>query len=344
AAAVSSEIGASDGSEDKVRIYRTREERREAGLQRQLTPWLALSGLVELEYLYRQFSLHDTSDSDGEEEATKSLQLGLLFTPLPWMKAEVIYEYDDELNEHTIDEAIASFEARDFELEVGRQNFPFGEYFSHFVTGPALEFGETRHDGATLSYGPDDRLDLSGFVFKGDARSTRPDASDWDWGLALEASPSENMTFGLSYVSDLADAEEGLLEDEGNRHENRVDGLSAYALFGFDRFEVTAEVVSALDAFKELEADQDRPWAWNLELALFPAESFEWALRVEGSRELEDEPKFRAGVGMAWRVMKNTTLQVEYLRGIYERGLAEDNREREIDKDHNFGAMISVEF
>ena len=45
--------------DERVRIYRTPQERREAGLKRELTDWFTLSGLVELEYNLQRFSLSD---------------------------------------------------------------------------------------------------------------------------------------------------------------------------------------------------------------------------------------------------------------------------------------------
>jgi hypothetical protein len=118
------------------------------------------------------------------------------------VKGETIYEYDDKSNRHTLDEAIAAFEGGDFELELGKLFVPFGVYFSHFVSGPLLEFGETRGRGATLSYRPDDRLDLAAFVYKGRASKTESNGRDWDWGFAVEGSPFEFGSFGVSYLSE----------------------------------------------------------------------------------------------------------------------------------------------
>jgi hypothetical protein len=134
--------------EESVR-YTTREERRDAGVKHEITDWLTASGLLEFEGILQSFSLFDTSSHPQEDDFTKTLQLGLEISPLSWMRGELIYEYDDddESNKQTIDEAILAFEGGDFELELGKLFVPFGEYFSHFVSGPLLEFGETRtHD------------------------------------------------------------------------------------------------------------------------------------------------------------------------------------------------------
>jgi len=333
-----------DEAPDDVRIYRTPEERREAGLKYKVTDWLTVSGLVELEYIFQRFSLSDSSRHTHDDDFSKSLQLGAEITPTSWLTGELIYEYDDEgSGSHTLDEATASFEAGDFELVAGKQYVPFGVYLSHFVSGPILEFGETRDKGVTLAYGPDDRLDFSAFAYRGRAEKQGSNGGEWGWGLATEVSPVEWGTFGASYISDLADSREGLLRDFNDRYERRVPAWSAYGVVGLDRFEITAELVRALRSFKELDPEANRPRAWNVELAFYPAGSFEWALRLEGSNELEDAPKLQAGASVAWRIFKNVSITLEYLRGTYEKGLAEDSKERELDKVHQFGSQLSIE-
>ncbi|MGH8575882.1 MAG: hypothetical protein ACREXJ_03010 [Gammaproteobacteria bacterium] len=102
-----------------------------------ITDWLTASGLVEFEGILQSFSLFDTSSHAQEDDFTKTVQLGLEISPLSWMRGELIYEYDDddESNRQTIDEAILAFEGGDVELELGKLFVPFGEYFSHFVSG-----------------------------------------------------------------------------------------------------------------------------------------------------------------------------------------------------------------
>jgi hypothetical protein len=329
---------------EQVRIYKTPEERREAGLKYHITPWLALSGLVEFEYLYQRYSSYDTTGHASDDDFSKALQVAMELTPWPSVKGELIYEYDDEANRHTLDEAIAAFEAGDWELAVGKQYLPFGVYFSHFVRGPLLEFGETRDRGATLSYGTDERVDLSAFAYKGRARKVDSDDGRWGWGLAAELSPFPFGSFGVSYLSDLADSQDGLLSDENDRYESRVGGLSAYAIIGFEGFEVTAEFARALSAFQGLEPDRNKPRAWNVELAFYPRGNFEWALRLEGSNELDGAPHLRGGVALAWRVMRNASLTLEYLRGKFRRGLGEDNNEQALDAINQVGGQITIDF
>lgn len=334
-------VSTKDGTE--VRLYTTREERREAGTRYSITDWLSVFALLELEYDRHRLDIVNGSSS-ADDQFAETLEVGFEFEPLSWLKAELIYEYDGESNTLTLDEALAAAEAADFELELGKLYVPFGVYYSNFITGPLLEFGETRARAASLSYGPDDLLDVTAFGYLGKAGPAGTSGHDVDWGFAVEASPFEYGTFGLSYLSDLADSDERLLEDNDNEYERRVDGLGAYAVLGYENIEVTLEFIGALKRFRELDADRARPRAWNLELAYFPDNALEWAVRLEGSQELEDAPRFRAGIAAAWRFANAASLQVEYLRGEFAPGLATDKDDRELDSIHQVAAQISFAF
>lgn len=330
-----------------ARIYTTREERRDAGLRHEVTDGLTVSGLLELEGAAQQFALRDDDTTPGDSEYSGVLELSAELEPAEWLTGEVIYEIERESEtgwrEPGLDEATAAVEVGAFELEGGRLYVPFGEYFSHFVSGPILEFGETRGAGAKLSWSPDDRLDVAAFTLRGRARPLGQRRRDWDWGVAVEASPFAAGTFAASYLSDLADSEERLLEDSDDRYVRRVPALSGYAALGAGDVEMTAEYVGALRGFRELDADRNRPCAWNVELAYFPLDPVQVALRAEGSREIEDEPDAQYGIAVAWRFLPVASITVEYLRGRYRRGLAEDGLERELEGVDQVAAQVGIE-
>jgi hypothetical protein len=121
-----------------------------------------------------------------------------------------------------------------------------------------------------------------------------------------------------------------------------VSGLSANAIASFDPFEITAEFVRALGTFTELEPDRNWPRAWNVELAYYPRNDFEWFL--EGSNEVEDAPHISGGAAVAWRLLKKASLTIEYLRGTFKRDLAEDSGDRELRKANQFGGQGTIDF
>jgi len=155
-----------------------------------------------------------------------------------------------------------------------------------------------RWDEAFLEF----ELEIAIFGFDSQFQTETGSASDWDWGAQLEyTNESESIVIGASYLSDLAEAEEQLLELDEGRYENRVDALSAYALFGFESFEVTLEWLTALDNFSDLDPEFDKPSAWNFETAWFLEDRWQFALRYEQSDELEEEPEIQYGAGITWR-------------------------------------------
>ncbi len=333
-----------DGREDSARLYRTREEQREAGLHRELTPWLGYSGLLELEWTRDRMSVDQAENHIREVESSATAQLALTVTPMEQLKSEMIVEFDPEVGELEVDEITGALEIGSWELTMGRQYLPFGEYFSRFVSDPLLEFGETRDTAATLSYGYDDRIEMSVSVYQGMARKRNGSSRELDWTLALETWPREDLALGLSYQADLADAGSGLLAEDGNRFVRRVPGLSGYILFVGERFELTLETLRAVRSFVELEPDRDRPAAWNLELALFPHPRFDLAFRVEGSRELEDAPRLQWGAAVTVVLFPYTTLTLELLRGRFRDALATDDDDNAVDRRNRIAAQLSLGF
>jgi len=322
---------ADEGTDEaKARIYTTREERREAGEKHQVLPGLALSYLFETEAGREWIGLSDPVPDTRDRDLSSTLEFGIHGAPAAWVNADAIFELEHEFEgdapNGTLDEGTVSLLYRDFELEGGRVYMPFGEYFSHFGSGPLLEFGETRGDGADLSFTPDERLDLSVFAYDGPAEPES--GSQMDWGFALAGSPLEVWTVGMSYISDLADAKDHLLADFGNRYASRVDGVSAYSVLGTGRFEITAELVAALKAFKEFPADRNQPFAWNVEVAFFPRGPIDMAFRVEGTRELVAAPRLRLGPALSWRPVRRASLTLEYLYGDYAPSNAREAADR----------------
>ena len=308
--------------EETARIYTTREERREAGQEHRLNAWLSASDLIEFEAGREWIALLDPEPDARDHDVSSTLDLAMRATPWSWMKAEAIFElehaFEGDAPDFTVDEATVTLSQGAFELEAGRIYVSFGEYFSHFASGPLLEFGETRGDGADLSWTPDERLDLSVFGYNGPAEPATSEGTEVNWGCALAGSPLESWTLGASYLSDLADAKDGLLEPYENRYRSQVDAVSGYTVVGVGRFEVTAEMVRALKAFAELPQDRNQPFAWNVELAFFPEGPLDAALRLEGSEELDNAPRLLGGLAVSWRPLRSVSTTIEYLHGDYD--------------------------
>jgi hypothetical protein len=332
--------------EESIRIYRTREEQRSSGLQRQITPWLTVSGLAEGEVLYEDFDTKEGKADDSGRDDSASLQLGFIASPFEFSTAEVILEYDTDKDKVEADEAFLSLEKHPWELALGKQYTPFGVYFSNFVSGPLLEFGETQaKEAAILAYGPNDELDILLTAYRGRARKQGKNSGEWNWSLASEFWLNDDWSFGLSYQSNLADSDSRLLEDNNDRYSKRVAGVSGYVLWAGEQFEATLEALAATGSFEELDPDRNKPRAWNVELVHFyPGSKFEIAFRIEGSRELEDAPRVQFGPAITWRTGKYASLTLEYLHGEFEDELATTQNDDPYDHVDSVGAILSIAF
>jgi hypothetical protein len=196
-----------------------------------------------------------------------------------------------------------------------------------------------------LVYGPNDQFDLAITAYRGRASEQSEDKEDWDWAAGFEAWPTETFSFGLSYQSDLADADDRLLED--GRYLKRVPVASAYLLIVGEDMEFSFETVTAMNHFRELENDLNQPMAWNTELAFFfPDAHFDLSFRFEKSRELEDEPKHRFGTAISWYPYRHTSLTLEYLHGEFRDDSFAIDRGAEIPIRHvnTVSAKLSLEF
>jgi hypothetical protein len=147
----------------------------------------------------------------------------------------------------------------------------------------------------------------------------------------------------LSYLSDLAESDEKLLDDN-IFYQQRVDAISAYANIEFESFETSIELLQALDSFAELDADRNQPRAWNLEISFHPDDNMELALRLEGSQQLEDAPELQAGLAATLHATDNITATVEFLRGQFKRGFAVDENGHELDTQDQLAVQLGITF
>lgn len=333
---------AASEDEQVVRLYRTREEQREVGLRHEITPWLIMNGLAEFEWEQSQYSLSNQSFLDRTENTATNVQLGFEITPMDDVKAEWIAEYDSDVDKWVTDEATIAYESGPWEWVAGKQNMPFGVFISHFATGPILEFGEVSDKAVSLAYDYQEIVDASFTLYRGVAYHVG-DSRGLDWTFALEYWPTEDFSIGMSYLSDLADVDEYLLEDSGIQYQHKVPGMSAYLLWVFDHSEISLEYIGSSSSFNELDADRNKPSAWNTEYTYFFMPSLDVSLRVEGSHELEDAPLLQYGVSLSYRLYRYASLTVEFLNGQFKPGLAMDD-ENSYNRIKTAATQLSVAF
>lgn len=208
----------------------------------------------------------------------------------------------------------------DWGMKIGRLYVPFGVYYSHFVTGPLLEFGQTRGDAILMDYTWRDTLELAAYIFDSKV-DRRENHNEVDWGVNLEyVSKDESTRIGVGYLSDLE-----LLFDFNNNFLHRVPVWNVYGMVGLPPFELTAEVLRAGKTFKEFPRNANQPFAYNIELAYFPFNFFQVAIRVEHSEKFDGNPEWQYGVSGTWAPWDSITVSADYLYGRYNKGFVLDD-------------------
>lgn len=323
-------------------VYRSPEERREAGLQHELVEGVSVSTFLELEKETSEIHLVQEQSTISESaHPVQVLQLGVIGSWGDSFETEWILEVErDEKTRGLIDEATLSWEFEDLGISLGRFNLLFGEYYSYFVTGPMLEFGETRGNNFTLDYAFDDRLEALLYVFESTVdRSDKNNKLDWGAGIEFKTH-QEHFQLGVGFISDLAESEEGFLEDESNRFEHQVGAWSMYSMFAFSDFELSVELIKAADAFRELDEGENQPFATSTELTYFFNDQLFVSGRIETSEEYADAPETQAGIALSWTPINKVSVSVEYLRGEFKSGFAETDDELEIDRRDLFAVRL----
>ncbi len=325
--------------------YRTREERREAGLGTELTDWLTFSGLVEAESI-REVSNFDVELSDHYDFSTDpSVQAAFDISIMDIFEAELILEYTEDSRDPIMDELIVAADVGDIGFSAGRFYAPFGLYYSHFVTGPLLEFAETRRDMFQVDYDLLDVVEFAVFAFDGETRKLGESKDDVGWGAAVDALLLDGrLNVGAGYISNLAESDEEFLREENNIYQKKVGAWNAYAVYEANSWDVSFEVLKALEQFREFDISEDRPESWNIEAAYFPNSSFEVAFRYERSKELIDAPEQQIGIAFTWRLPNRISMTAEYLKSDYKKGFVEEDDDIFLTKGNTIAIWFAFEF
>lgn len=337
---------ASAKDSSRAKIYSDPAERRQAGVPRQLTDWLAVSSLLEAGSDYDNFRNY---------EIFVSAQVGFDLTFSDMVTAELLVGYDnyDNFDRYNFDDlyldvATINLEGESWSISAGRQYLPFGAFYSHFVTGPIVGLFDTRATSANVDYWLDyfdeHSLQLWATVFGGEARSTGIGGDSLDFGFGFELSADdETLTLGVGYLSDFAETIGLFDESFRDLSQERVPGLSAYARAGLGDFEITIDIAKAIGTVSELDADLDKPWAWNVEVAYYPRPSLMLAGRIEASEEMFDEPERQYGITATWRIREHVTVAADYLYGTFKSDFAFDDNDQELRSRNWIAALLSIE-
>ncbi len=311
---------------DDSEIYHGPEEKRAAGLETAIGEFLTIGGLVEVEGSY-------VKGEDDEESdivlATGELGLGVELSEN--VSGEIVFLFEEDDTDLEIDVGAVTVAPSEIPLSLtaGRMYPPFGNYYSHFITDPlTLELGEIRETAAMVSYDYD-FFGVSATVYNGDVDEVGEDNHVNGFVVAFSVSPMENIEFGGSYITNIADTD-GLQDEFANGATDMVAGWGFYILAQFAPVSVIAEYLSAADPLQPamgIAADGvtqvpaamagDQPSAWNFEISWDVNELLEIAGRYAQSDEFLDFPETSYGVDASYGIFENTTVSLEWLRNEY---------------------------
>lgn len=305
-----------------------------------------MSGLFEVEAGQKRDKIRNGVPERHEDILTSTIQLGLEATFSESLTAVLLFEAEWGDGERSVlDEAFLALEGEDWGIEGGRLYLPFGQFYSYFVTGPLLEFGETRGTGLIGRYSLSESVGVSLFAFDGETDNWKKKNDALNWGVGIDFGfQNRAVQAGAAFLDDLADAAEVSRFEFANSSRNRVGGLSAYVLIGLGSMELSAEVIHSIREFTAFDEDSNRPTAWNFELAYAPRSTLLFAFKFEGSDELEEEPEKQAGFSATWRLNKYASLSLEYLVGRYKDGFVLDDSGNALSMRKQFGVQIAAEF
>lgn len=302
-----------------------------------------LSGLLEVEL----FEEHPEGGDAHGEVTLSTVQLGLDIDFSRQLSGHLVALWEEDDTEPAeIDEAVMALHLYETLwgktpfLYVGRQYLPFGMYSSGMVSDPlTLELGETRRTSAVFGVESEPWTVRFG-VFDD---YTAPDGDDQQlesWVAAVEMTPSENVSFGASWLNDLAESGAGLVQDE-SLYGDSVPAVSAFVNVQCGQLGLGVEYVTAVEDFdRALLADGEdltgqRPAAWNLELSWSVSERIELAARYEGAKDYQADLS-RYGITGAYGLCDYAMLALEYLHS--------DAQGEDGDPVHLWTAQLAVEF
>jgi hypothetical protein len=318
------------------RIRKVEEKLKDTPLLGGLSERLSISGVIEAEAGYEDI---DYDDPGQEDEASSDItlatvELGIDVDISKYVSGHVLLLWEEDDTEPVdLDEGYITLDGADklpVYANIGKLYVPFGYFGTHFISDPlTLELGETRESAVHAGWG-NDFFDLGVSVFNGDVDEEGSDnhiesyVANAAVKLPENALPGLNMSFGGSYISNIADSD-GLEGEVSGDLKDYVPGLGAFLSLAYmERIFLEAEYVGALDKFEAGELGFDagqqlEPQTWNFELAVAPADKWTVAAKYEGGDDLGDFlPETQYGAAVSYSLFENTALALEYLHGEFE--------------------------
>jgi len=289
---------------------------------------LTVSGELEINAAYT-----DTSDKPAESNFTvKTAQINFDAAVSDRVKGRLALLHEEgEEPVVNIDEGYIAYTRPEIlggslKVTAGRAYLPFGAFVSAMVSDPlTLELGEIRKT-ALLTGWENGRIALQLAAFNGDRDTSGTNVID-NGVVSVTFAPSEQLSFGLSYLCDLAETKGKILGEATAAYEQNVNAASANISLKFAPVTVTIEYLGALREFSEAmladpakakELTGRKPQAWFAEVGYAPSKDWAVSGRYEKAKDYQDDVA-RYGATVSYGLDTNTTLSLEYLYSDFAR-------------------------
>lgn len=281
---------------------------------------LTFSSLIEVEAGYSK----STGENAVSDLSLSTVQLSAEAQLTKQAGAHIIllYEENGEDEAPKVDEAVITLHApqhllhQEATIDLGKMYVPFGKFNSAMISDPlTLDLGETQNSAAVFGLGGD-LWSVRVCLFNGEVDHS--DNTLDSFIAAVEVTPSEGMSVGVSFLSDMAESGAGLVAEPTLYHSS-VAGASAFVSLAFGTVALEAEVVTALDDFDaaliglpDTDLTGKKPLAWQTQLSWSPAEELQIAARVEGAKDYKDDVR-RYGTTISYGLTEGAVIALEYL-------------------------------
>lgn len=302
-----------------ARLFLSPQEQRDELATHVIYPWLILGAQLEFQSSWEKQGQDKTRDTFLD-----SFSLGAKVNPADWLTSEFEFKYDfHDTREFSVDDwlvRLGGTKKVPWYVEGGHTSVPFGEFNSHFKEDPLVQtLGEIQLYEMTAGYDTDPFEALVA-VFRAKNHSRR-----YDFVGEVKVSPVEDMDVGAYWTNDIGESVElhqnqhDAIKDDPTLGTSPVAGAGGFFAYEKPVWSLDFEYVQALQSFAPglLVEQRDRPWAFDLEGAVRPFESWEFSVRLERAHGLPDAPDWQYGIGASYGICAYAYVSLEYLRGVF---------------------------
>ena len=239
---------------------------------------LSISGTVEVEAGYTDDGTKKTDDI-----SLATAEVAIDGTLRDGVSGHILYAWDDEASEFSVDEAYIALEKNNLFMNAGKQVVPFGRLETEMISDPlALEIAEI-HETAVTAGWADSGFTVYGYALNGSLEEKGEDDKSRVFGGGAEYEKEGLFRVGVQYINRLPEADSFRDHLNGKTLLDIPGGVAAHAEATMGPVLVRAEGVKSLDDVK-IEGGADVS-----ELAVYGVEA------VYGTELLGRETTFAAG-------------------------------------------------